>query len=82
MSSASVDVRTRTYTRRGNGQLELPYEKPVVVPQQDENDPAVHAWADARFWSDIMSEHALFFALLMRVRREALKFVDALQRAV
>jgi hypothetical protein len=65
MATAPVSAKTRTYTRQGNGKLELPYEKPVIVPRPDENDATVHAWADARFWADIMSEHALFFALLM-----------------
>jgi hypothetical protein len=75
-----IPTRTRTYTRQANGKLELPFEKPVVVPNREEQDPAVHAWADARFWAEIMSEHALFFALLMpeelaaRERAEALAF--------
>jgi hypothetical protein len=52
----------------------------VIVPTPEERDPTVHAWADARFWADIMSEHAFFFALLMpeevaaRERAEALAF--------
>src|SRR5687767_965196 len=54
-----------TYTRSPNGILEGPYEKPVVVPEGTDQDPARHAWADARFATDIMSEHAEFFALLM-----------------
>jgi hypothetical protein len=78
-----VSTRTRTYTRRADGDLELPYEKPVIVPTLDERDPSVHAWADARFWADIMSEHAFFFALLMpeelaaRERAEALAFSES-----
>ena len=73
-------TRTRTYSRQGNGKLEQPFEKPVIVPNPDDQDPTVHVWADARFWADIMSEHALFFALLMpeelaaRERAEALAF--------
>ena len=80
MATAPVAARTRTYTRQGNGQLELPYEKPVIVPHAEEDDATVHAWADARFWADIMSEHALFFALLMpeelaaKERAEAMAF--------
>ena len=80
MATAPVSAKTRTYTRQGNGHLELPYEKPVVVPRPGEDDATVHAWADARFWADIMSEHALFFALLMpeelasRERAEAMTF--------
>jgi hypothetical protein len=54
-----------TYTRSGDATLESPYEKPVIVPEQADQSPANHAWADAKFATDIMSEHALFFALLM-----------------
>ncbi len=78
-----VSTRTRTYTRQASGDLELPYEKPVIVPAADERDPGIHAWADARFWADIMSEHAFFFALLMpeevaaRERAEALAFSES-----
>lgn len=70
------------YTRAGDGTLEQPYEKPVVVPSPGDLRPAHHAWADARFATDIMSEHALFFALLMPPelapdeRRQALEFSD------
>ena len=73
----------QVYTRRGGGDLELPYEKPVIVPRADDRDPARHAWADARFAADIMAEHALFFALLMpeelaaEERAEALRFRDS-----
>jgi hypothetical protein len=72
--------RLMTYTRSGTGVLEEPYEKPVVVPAAGEKDVALHAWADARFATDIMAEHALFFALLMppevaaAEREEALRF--------
>ncbi len=61
---------------------ESKYEKPVILPEADDNDPSHHAWADARFAADIMAEHALFFALLMpeevasRERAEALRFRD------
>jgi hypothetical protein len=80
--NAPVALSTRVRTRNGNGvaSLELPFEKAVVVPRGEEQDPTVHAWADARFWADIMSEHAFFFALLMPEevagpeRREALAF--------
>jgi hypothetical protein len=72
--------RLMTYTRSGTGVPEEPYEKPVVVPAAGEKDVALHAWADARFATDIMAEHALFFALLMppevaaAEREEALRF--------
>jgi len=68
------------YTRSGGKELELPFEKPVIVPVAENKDAAAHAWADARFAIDIMAEHALFFALLMppevagEERKEALRF--------
>jgi hypothetical protein len=71
-----------TYTRGGGKELEGLYEKPVVVPAADNSDPAFHAWADARFATDIMAEHAFFFALLMppeiaaKERTEALRFSE------
>lgn len=71
-----------TYTRSGTATLEEPYEKPVVVPAAGDRTVAHHAWADARFATDIMGEHALFFALLMPVelaatqRRQALEFAE------
>ena len=71
-----------TYLRRDDGKVERPYEKPVIVPTEGDDDPARHAWADARFATDIMAEHALFFALLMpeelaaTERAEALRFHD------
>jgi len=73
------------HTRSGGPKVEEPYEKPVVLPNIDDHDPATHAWADARFAMDIMSEHGLFFALLMpeelaaEERREALRFRDTFQ---
>jgi hypothetical protein len=59
------------------------YEKVVVLPKIEDDDPARHAWADARFAADILAEHALFFALLMpeelaaKERVEALRFKDS-----
>ncbi len=67
------------YTRSGGKKLEN-FEKPVLLPKLGDDDAASHAWADARFATDIMAEHGLFFALLMpeelaaRERREALRF--------
>jgi len=75
-----------TYTRSGDATLEQPYEKPVVVPEAADQSPAHHAWADARFATDIMSEHALFFALLMppelaaTERQQAVEFSDQFTR--
>lgn len=54
-----------SYTRSSGKEIEGPYEKPVTVPAAENKDPSAHAWADARFATDIMAEHALFFALLM-----------------
>ena len=86
MSHATVRTKTQsglvTYTRGGGNELEGLYEKPVVVPAAGNSDPALHAWADARFATDIMAEHALFFALLMppevaaQERAEALRFSE------
>ena len=55
----------KVYTRGGTDQVEKPFEKPVILPLEKDEDPAKHAWADARFATDIMAEHGLFFALLM-----------------
>jgi hypothetical protein len=41
------------------------FEKPVLLPALDQQDVAMHAWADAHFAIDIMAEHALFFMMLM-----------------
>ncbi|HVL87095.1 MAG TPA: DUF2935 domain-containing protein [Candidatus Thermoplasmatota archaeon] len=68
------------YARNAAGEVERPYEIPVILPSQEDLDPRKHAWADARFWTNIMSEHALFFAVLMppelaeEPRSEALEF--------
>lgn len=53
------------HTRRSDGSRDSEFEKFVVLPSSDEQSPALHAWADARFAIDIMAEHALFFMLLM-----------------
>ena len=86
MSQAAIGVKNTTgmmtYTRSGGTELERPYEKPVIVPAVENNDVAAHAWADARFATDIMAEHAFFFALLMpeelapKERAEALRFSE------
>lgn len=86
MSHAAIRTKNQvglvTYTRGGGKELEGVYEKPVVVPAADNKDPAIHAWADARFATDIMAEHAFFFALLMppeiaaKERAEALRFAE------
>jgi hypothetical protein len=72
----------RVYTRTQMDKLEQPYEKPVILPDATDMDLGKHAWADARFATDIMAEHGLFFALLMppelaaQERREALEFSE------
>ncbi|MCA1736997.1 MAG: DUF2935 domain-containing protein [Actinobacteria bacterium] len=72
----------RVYTRGETGELEKPFEKAVILPQQSDEDPAKHAWADARFAADIMAEHGVFFALLMppeaapEERSQALRFSE------
>jgi len=86
MSQAAIGVKNTTgmmtYTRSGGTELERPYEKPVIVPAAENNDVETHAWADARFATDIMAEHAFFFALLMpeelapKERAEALRFSE------
>ena len=68
------------YTRGGGQEIEQPFEKPVVAPTIDNKDAGAHAWADARFATDILAEHGLFFALLMppelapKEREEAIGF--------
>jgi len=84
MAQATSETREGSgffyYTRGGGKEIELPFEKPVVVPDTGNQDPAAHAWADARFATDILAEHGLFFALLMppevagAEREEALRF--------
>jgi hypothetical protein len=72
----------RTYTRSGTSEIEEPFEKPVILPSEESKDPSSHVWADARFATDIMAEHALFFALLMppevaeKERLDALRFAE------
>jgi|SRR5688572_24244921 len=90
MSHAAVRTKNQgglvTYTRGGGKELEGPFEKPVVVPAADNKDAAFHAWADARFATDIMAEHAFFFALLMpqeiaaEERAQALHFSELFTR--
>ncbi len=53
------------YDRDGTVHPISEYEKTVLLPPIDSADPNLHAWADARFATDIMMEHALFFVLLM-----------------
>lgn len=77
-----TDHEMVVHTREPGGPVEKPFEKPVVLPQTGDLDPARHAWADARFATEIMAEHGLFFALMMppevagKERAEALRFAD------
>lgn len=81
-SEVRVPVDTMdVITRKPNAKkAESKYEKVVVVPNADDKSASNHAWADARFATDILSEHGLFFALLMpeelakEERAEALVF--------
>jgi hypothetical protein len=71
----------RMYTRSGTSEIEEPFEKPVILPGEDSKDPSSHAWADARFATDIIAEHAVFFALLMPPEVAQKERVDALRFA-
>ena len=71
-----MDVLTRRADAAGP---ESANEKVVILPKMDDDDPANHAWADARFAADILAEHALFFALLMPEELAAKERAEALQ---
>lgn len=53
------------YDRNGIVSMTSTYEKQIILPTREQNDPCIVGWADARFAVDIMAEHALFFVLLM-----------------
>jgi hypothetical protein len=61
------DPSFQVLTRRPGQPPESPTEKPVVVQATTDRDPGHHAWADARFATDIMAEHAVFMAMLIPV---------------
>lgn len=67
------------HTRSGGEWAESGFEKPMILPTQQEQSPAMHAWADARFATDIMAEHALFFSLLMPPELASRERDDAMQ---
>jgi hypothetical protein len=46
-------------------------QKPVVLPPAGSKDPPAHALAEMRFWTDILSEHGMFFAMLLPGRELA-----------
>jgi hypothetical protein len=74
--AASMDIFTRAPGAKGP---ESPYEKVMILPKLEDDDPARHAWADARFTADILAEHALFFALLMPEEVAATERAQALE---
>ena len=79
-SSPTSTAGMHTYLRSSDaGRPESPYEKPVILPKPEDHDPGRHAWADARFATDIMAEHALFFALLMPKELAAAERAEALR---
>ena len=47
------------------GPPESAYEKQMILPAHNNREARDLVWADARFAVDIMSEHAMFFSLLM-----------------
>ena len=75
-AAAGMEIFTRS---PGSDVPESATEKLVVVPRLEDRDVTAHAWADARFASDIMAEHALFFALLMPEELAAKERAEALQ---
>ena len=74
--AAAMDIFART---PGASAPESATEKLVILPKRDDGDPAIHAWADARFATDILAEHAMFFALLMPEELAAKERAEALQ---
>src|SRR5688572_12292562 len=58
-SAAVLPAGTAKLTTKNGGM------KPVVLPQAGVNDPVSLSVADSLFWTEIMMEHALFFAMLM-----------------
>jgi hypothetical protein len=75
-AAASMDILTRSPGASGP---ESTYEKVMVLPKREDDDPSRHAWADARFAADILAEHALFFALLMPEEVAATERAQALE---
>jgi Domain of unknown function (DUF2935) len=59
------DLSFQVLTRRAGQPPESATEKAVIVLAANDRDPVRHAWADARFATDIMAEHALFMAMLI-----------------
>ena len=59
LSAATLPGGAAKLTTRNGGM------KAIVLPQEGATDPISMSVADSLFWTDIMMEHALFFALLM-----------------
>ena len=63
------DVWGRQNPRRYKGPHDAPpesaFEKQMIVAADDNWEPRDLVWADARFATDIMREHSLFFTVLM-----------------
>ncbi len=76
-STKSLPPGFVVHTRSGGTEAESAFEKPMVLPDPAEQSPSLHAWADARFATDIMAEHALFFVLLMPPELAAKERADA-----
>lgn len=75
----------KVYTRSGDKKIEEPYEIPVVLPEMGDKDLMTNIWTEVRFFSNILHEHGLFFALLMppelakKERDQAVKFAQDFQ---
>jgi Domain of unknown function (DUF2935) len=59
MTSSALPSGAAKLTTKNGGM------KAVVLPQEGANDAVSLSVADSLFWTDIMMEHALFFAMLM-----------------
>ena len=68
-SCASTDYSSPSPTSSASGNANVITKnggtKPVYVPAATANDPISLSHADNLFWTDILTEHALFFTLLM-----------------
>lgn len=74
------------YTRKGDKSIEKPYEIPVILPEIDDKNLATNIWSEARFFTNILHEHGLFFSLLMppelakKEREEAIEFAEIFKK--
>src|SRR5687767_4731930 len=58
-------TRTRVGTSTPGVTTKNGGSKPVYVPEEGSKDPIAHSIAENLFWTDILMEHAKFFAMLM-----------------